>query len=156
MLFYDRVAIASLSICGWPQNAQRDAAIGISLRHSGHFLLVGSAGVSCFLMRSSRVFMGSTTKKYTTVAIIRNDTSALRKSPTANRLPLMVKKMPANSGVLITAPTRGVMRSFTNELTMFENAAPIITPTAKSTTFPRRINFVNPLMVGSIAPRRCI
>ena len=26
------------------QNAQRVAAIGISLRHSGHFLVVGSAG----------------------------------------------------------------------------------------------------------------
>ncbi len=45
------------------QNAQRFAAIGISLRHSGHFLLVGSAGAAFFAARAFHAFIGATIKK---------------------------------------------------------------------------------------------
>ena len=43
------------------QWAQRRAAMGISLRHSGHFLVVGSAGGS-WCTRAIRALIGSTTK----------------------------------------------------------------------------------------------
>jgi hypothetical protein len=44
------------------QNAQRFAASGISLRHSGHFFVVGSAGGGSFLARAIMAFTGTTTK----------------------------------------------------------------------------------------------
>ena len=47
-----------------------------------------------------------------------------------------VKSTPPN-----TIPSNGVMISFTKELTILPNAAPITTPTAKSTTFPLKANF---------------
>jgi hypothetical protein len=45
------------------QNLQRFAAIGISLMHSGHCLVVGSDGFSPVRMRAITVFTGKTTKK---------------------------------------------------------------------------------------------
>src|SRR5437762_719495 len=72
------------------QKAQRRAAIATSLRHSGHFLVVGSGGASPRRIRATIVFTGSTTKKYTARAIIRNAISAFRKSPTSSLLPLTV------------------------------------------------------------------
>ena len=45
------------------QKAQRRAAIGTSLRHSGHFFVVGSGGASPRLKRAIRVFTGTITKK---------------------------------------------------------------------------------------------
>ena len=45
------------------QNAQRFAAIGTSLRHSGHFFVVGSGGASPRLRRAMSAFTGVTTKK---------------------------------------------------------------------------------------------
>ena len=42
-----------------PQYAQRVAAAGMSLRHSGHFFLSGGAS---FLKRAMNEFMGSTMK----------------------------------------------------------------------------------------------
>ena len=48
---------------GEVQNAQRRAAIATSLRHSGHFFVVGSGGTSPRRMRATRWFTGSTTKK---------------------------------------------------------------------------------------------
>ncbi|CKG22296.1 Uncharacterised protein [Streptococcus pneumoniae] len=49
-----------------------------------------------------------------------------------------VKSTPPN-----TIPSNGVMISFTKELTILPNAAPITTPTAKSITFPLKANFLN-------------
>src|SRR5688500_5135241 len=66
------------------QKAQRRAAIGTSLRHSGHFFVVGSGGASPRLKRAVSVFTGTITKKYTAAAMRRNATSALMKSPTRN------------------------------------------------------------------------
>jgi hypothetical protein len=45
------------------QNAQRRAAMGISLRHSGHFLLLGSAGMALRAARAFQAFMGAIIKK---------------------------------------------------------------------------------------------
>jgi hypothetical protein len=45
------------------QNAHRFAATGISLKHSGHFLLVGSAGVALRADRAFHAFIGATIKK---------------------------------------------------------------------------------------------
>ncbi len=41
------------------------------------------------------------------------------------------------------APITGMKMSWTAELTMAPKAAPMITPTARSTTFPRSANFLN-------------
>src|ERR1051326_3157870 len=73
---------------GEVQNAQRRAAIGTSLRHSGHFFVVGSGATSPRRIRARIVFIGSTIKKYTAAAIRMNETSALIKSPIGNLLPL--------------------------------------------------------------------
>src|SRR5579872_714160 len=54
---------AALPICGCAQNAHRRASIGISLRHSVHFLVVGSAGAGSFLILATSAFTGVTTKK---------------------------------------------------------------------------------------------
>ena len=53
--------VASANGCA--QNAQRRAAIGTSLRHSGHFFVVGSAGASPLRRLAASAFMGATTKK---------------------------------------------------------------------------------------------
>jgi len=45
------------------QNAQRRAAMGTSLRHSGHFFVVGSGGVSPRRIRATKAFTGTITKK---------------------------------------------------------------------------------------------
>jgi hypothetical protein len=44
------------------QNAQRRAAAGISLRHSGHCFFAGAAG-ACERESEFSLFMGATTKK---------------------------------------------------------------------------------------------
>jgi hypothetical protein len=54
---------AALPITGCAQWLQRRASMGISLRHSGHFLVVGSAGTGALRMRDTRAFTGVTTKK---------------------------------------------------------------------------------------------
>ena len=53
------------------QNAQRRAALGISLRHSGHGRTVSSTGGSVF-RRAISMFTGFTTKKKTAAAIETN------------------------------------------------------------------------------------
>src|SRR6266576_1794176 len=74
-------------IKGEVQWAQRRASIGTSILHSGHFLVVGSAGAGALRMRETRALMGVTTKKYTATATSRNDTAALMKSPIGNSEP---------------------------------------------------------------------
>src|SRR5688500_13190503 len=75
---------------GEVQNAQRRAAIGTSLRHSGHFLVVGSGDGSPRRWRAMMALTGTTTKKYTAAATSRNDNSAFRKSPMRKALPFTV------------------------------------------------------------------
>src|ERR1700676_3417859 len=58
-----RRAYAALPITGSAQWLQRRASIGISLRHSGHFLVVGSAGTGSLRVRAIRALIGVTTKK---------------------------------------------------------------------------------------------
>jgi hypothetical protein len=45
------------------QRAQRLAAMGISLKHSGHFLVVGSAGFWAARARATSALMGRTARK---------------------------------------------------------------------------------------------
>src|SRR4051812_2859639 len=91
------------AVWGCPHWAQRLAAIGISLKHSVHFLVVGSAGFSRLRIRSTSLFIGKTTRKYTAAARRRKEITALIKSPMRNLLPLIVKTMPEKSGVLNNA-----------------------------------------------------
>src|SRR4029077_14121845 len=58
-----RLSHAARPITGCVQCAQRRASMGISLRHSGHFLVVGSGGFSPLCMRATSAFTGVTTKK---------------------------------------------------------------------------------------------
>src|SRR5579862_2913572 len=74
----------------------------------------------------------------------RNDMHALRKSPTGNKVPFTVQPIAEKSGLCTTAAIKGVNTSLVNAVTTPANAAPITTPTAMSTTFPRRMNFLNP------------
>jgi hypothetical protein len=56
-------AVACAAETGCPQCAHLRASMGISLRHSPHFLVVGSAGAGDFRMRATSMFTGVTTKK---------------------------------------------------------------------------------------------
>ena len=56
-------------------------------------------------------FIGTTMKKPHAVAISRNDTSALMKSPIGNWLPLMANEMAEKSGLPTMAAMSGVIRS---------------------------------------------
>src|SRR6476660_5840429 len=140
-----RLHQAARAVRGWVQKPQRRASIGISLRHSGHFLVVGSAGAGALRMRAINALIGVTTKKYTAPATSRNDTNALMKSPTGNGVPLMVKLMEEKSGLPTMAAMSGVRRSLVKAVTTDPKAAPMTTPTARSTTLPRRMNCLKPL-----------
>src|SRR5580704_15803872 len=135
---------------GCAQWAQRFASIGISLRHTGHFLVVGSAGAGAFRMRAIRRFTGVTTKKYTAAATSKKETPALTKSPRANMLPLTVNLMAEKSGLPTIAAISGVSRSLVKAETTAANAAPMTTPTAMSITLPRRMNCLNPLSMEAL------
>ena len=115
--------------------------MGISLKHSGHFFVVGSTGGSLWI-RDIKRFIGKTTKKYTAVAISKKESREFKKSPSINVLLFTVKATREKSGLPSTAPTIGVIKSFTKALTTLPKAAPTARPTARSTTFPRRINFL--------------
>src|SRR5438876_3358081 len=69
---------------------------------------------------------------------------ALMKSPTGNGVPRILNPRYEKSGFPTTAAISGVSKSLVSAVTIPPNAAPITTPTAISTTFPRRINFLNP------------
>src|ERR1700730_249447 len=62
------------------QNAQRCAAMGITLRHSGHLRVVGSPGGS-WRNRAINRLSGRTTKKKTAMATSTKARTALKKSP---------------------------------------------------------------------------
>src|SRR5579862_7494984 len=133
------------------QKAQRFAAIGILLRHSGQFFSVGSAGFSPRRNRAMIVFTGNTTNTYTAVAIKRNETSAFKKSPTMNLLPFIVKLISEKSGLPTRAAMSGVIKSFTSAVTTAPKAAPSTTATARSTTLPRKRNCLNPFIATSVS-----
>src|SRR5512135_1052346 len=137
--------------CCAVQKAQRRAPIGISLKHSEHFRVVGSAGGS-FRALAIRALIGSTTKKYMAPAMIRNDSRALMNSPYRNLLPLIVNVKAEKSGCLTSAAMNGVSKPLTKPVTTVPNAAPITMPTAMSTTFPLSKNCLNPFIVLSSGP----
>ncbi len=62
-----------------------------------------------------------------------------------NLLPLSVNAKPEKSGTLAIAAIRGVTKSLTKAVVTVPKAAPITTPTAKSTTFPRKTKSLKPL-----------
>src|SRR5437016_3378907 len=71
------------------------------------------------------------------------------KSPTGKWVPPMSKPRAEKSGLPAMAAISGVSKSLVKAETTVANAAPITTPTAMSTTLPRRMNCLNPLsMVG--------
>src|SRR5580658_9803438 len=80
---------AALPRTGCAQKAQRRASMGISLRHSGHFFVVGSAGAGSFFIREINQLTGTTTKKYTAAAIRTKEMTALTKSPIGKVVPRM-------------------------------------------------------------------
>src|SRR6476660_3900857 len=143
-----RLHQAARAVRGWVQKPQRRASMGISLRHSGHFLVVGSAGAGALRIRAIKALLGVTTKQYTAAATSTNDTTALMKSPTGNGVPLIVKLIAEKSGLPTIAAIRGVSRSLVKAVTTEPKAAPMTTPTARSTTLPRRMNCLNPLSMG--------
>jgi hypothetical protein len=52
-----------------------------------------------------------------------------------------------DAGMKVMAPMTGMMMSPTSELTIPPNAAPMITPMARSTTLPRMANSLNSLSI---------
>jgi hypothetical protein len=87
--------------------------MGISLRNSGHLRVVASAGAGSLLARETSAFTGSTTKKYTATAMMRNDSKALLKLPKRNLLLLISNVRAEKSGSPAIAATSGVRRSLT-------------------------------------------
>jgi len=55
--------------------------------------------------------------------------------------------MPEKSGLPKSMPRNGVMTSATSELTIPPNAPPMMTPTARSTTLPRAMKSLKPLII---------
>src|SRR5690349_9686338 len=121
--------------------------MGISLRHSGHFLLVGSDGTALRAARDFQAFIGAIIKKYTAAATSRNAIKAFRKSPYLIGVPLMVATIAEKSGLPTMAAISGVRMLVTNEVTTAPNAAPITTATARSSTLPLIMNCRKPLNI---------
>ncbi len=83
MASLQRTAAASPLPITAVQNAHRRAAIGISLRHSGHLRVDGSGGGS-LRERAINALIGNTTKKYTAAAMSTNEMTAFSRSPIRN------------------------------------------------------------------------
>lgn len=73
------------------QKAQRLAALGTRLKHSGQARSVGSSGVLRRSARACNLLIGWIIRKNITAAIITKVIIALTKSPYINLLPLKVK-----------------------------------------------------------------
>src|SRR6266700_225699 len=127
------------------QKAQRRAATGISLRHSGHFLLVGSTGAALRAARAFNAFIGATRVKYTAAEISRKAKRAFRNAPYEMTAPCSVTWNAEKSGLPATAEISGVIMLVTNDVTTAPNAAPTTTATARSITLPRIMNSRKPL-----------
>jgi len=70
--------------------------------------------------------------------------NALIKSPYIIFEPATVKYSEDSLPLPLIIVIIGVKKLFTKEETTVLKAAPITTPTARSTTLPRKINFLNP------------
>src|SRR5437588_11472836 len=121
--------------------------MGISLAHSGHFLVVGSAGTALRAARAFQAFMGATIKKYTAAATSRKLISAFRKMPYEITAPFTVTLKAEKSGLPTIAAISGVRMLVTKEVTTAPKAAPMTTATARSITLPRITNWRNPLNI---------
>ena len=86
--------------------------------------------------------------KKSTVPMTRKLITALRKFPYAT--PFQVNSAILSTPAALKAGFKisGVIISFTNEVTIAPKAAPIITATAKSTTFPRSKKFFNSFKIS--------
>lgn len=129
-----------------PFCARRASRISVSRTSS----FVGAGGVEVAVLRAARVkntFIGLTTRKKMTAAMIRNEMTLLMKSPIRKALPLMVNWTAEKSGWPPIAAMSGVIKSLTRASTIALNAAPITTATARSTTFPRKIKSRNSLSI---------
>jgi hypothetical protein len=92
-------------------------------------------------------FIGFTIKKNTEAATRIKEIKALIKCPYMNLLLFIVKARSEKSGTLATAATSGVSKSDTIAETIVPKAAPMTTPTAKSTTLPLNKNCLNSLSI---------
>src|SRR5579864_7793691 len=145
-----RTCYAARILTGWVQCEHRRASMGISLRHSGHFLVVGSGGFSPRFMRATSALTGRTTRKYTAAAIRTNEMQALMKLSSGNATPRTVNWSDVNfSPPPVASLMRGFRKAEVSPPTTPANAAPITTPTAISTTFPRRMNFLKPSSIDA-------
>src|SRR6185437_7248715 len=119
----------------------RVAAIGIVLRHSGQSRVVTSA---TFLNRAVTLAIGATIKKYTTAAMIRNESRALMNEPYRNVLWFTVNFSAEKFGLPAIAAISGVIRSATSAATTAVNAVPMTTAIASSRRLPRVMNSLKP------------
>ena len=92
------------------QKAHRRAATGMSLRHSGHSCVSGFvSSLGTKFSRFISAVSGTTTAKKTTVATMRNETSALRNEPYLNVEWLRVNVRLAKLGLPKMAAISGVI-----------------------------------------------
>ena len=76
--------------------------------------------------------------------------TAVISRPNFTSVPFRVRmKASEKSGLPMTAAIRGLMMPSTRASTMFLKAAPMMTPTASSTTLPREMNSLKPLSMAS-------
>src|SRR5882762_8460771 len=66
------------------------------------------------------------------------------KSPIGNTVPRIAKEILVKSGLPTRSAMMGLMMSLTSAVMIVPNAAPMTTPTARSTTLPRKINCLKP------------
>src|ERR1700730_10964505 len=66
------------------------------------------------------------------------------KSPIGNTVPLIAKEIPVKSGLPTRNAMMGLIMSLTRAVMIVPNAAPMTTPTARSTTLPRKTNCLKP------------
>src|SRR5581483_174 len=110
-------------------------------------------GSSASLLRLAKVvnlLTGWTTKKKTTIAMTINDTRVLIKSPYGKMWFLPIETLALENSPAPPEGKIGVIISLTKAWMTVLKAAPMTTPTAKSTTLPRRINFLNSLNITYI------
>ena len=125
------------------------AAAGVDwdvAEHSLHFFVVAAAG---FVMRAESAFIGITTRNRSQPPREERH-HGVRKQADVNRrvadMKLAIRKVRfAGDG-----PIKGVRTSLVSEATTAPNAPPMMTPPARSTTFPRIRKFLNPVNIGPL------
>ncbi len=118
------------------QNAQRRAAAGTGLRHSGHSRVAGRRALPREQGRQGQHDGGVHHGGHQPEGY-----QGLRKSPQAKRLPPKANLRAETSGRPIKAATSGISRSRLKAATRPAQAPPLATPTAMSTTLPPRIRW---------------